>query len=56
MIWKPSDGETWMMTIDHLKPTTALIPFTMFCDVDFKKKQTTSSNRVYEGILINIDE
>ena len=25
-----SDGETWMMTIDHFKPTTQLIQFIIF--------------------------
>ena len=29
-IWKSSDGETWMMTIDHIKPTIDLIPFNTF--------------------------
>ena len=41
-IWRSSDGETWMMTVDHIKPTTKLIPSsTYFCDVEFKKSYFT---------------
>ena len=48
--WKSSDGETWTMTFDHIKPTTALSPFTTyFCDVEFRKKRTNNSNRSLQG-------
>ena len=47
----------WMMTIEHIKPTTALIPFnTYFCDVELRKNKTNKSNRFYEGIRIHIYE
>ena len=56
-IWKSSDGESWLITIDQIKPTIELIPFNTYCcDVDFPKKTATSPNRFFEALIRNIDE
>ena len=47
-IWYSSDSETWMMTIDHIKPTIKLIPCsTYYCDVEFKELKETIFNVFY---------
>ena len=53
-----SDGETWMMTIDHFNPTTQLIQFISFllAMLTSKKNATKGSNRFDDGIRISIYE
>ena len=42
-IWKSFDGETWMITIGHIKPTIEFVPFSTYCCyVEFQKKKAQS--------------
>ena len=56
-IWKSYDRETWMVTIDNIKPTIELIPLnTYFGYVELHEKKTQKPNRFYETLIRHIDE
>ena len=44
-MWKSSDGETYMMAHDIIKPTIDLIPLNTYCCfIDFRKTNTKNQS------------
>ena len=56
-IWKSSDCETYMMNVDHIKPTAELILFRIWLLFGFPKMITNTTVQLcYGGIARNFDD